>query len=295
MKWTRIALGLAAIGAAVYWGVTRPGDIDQEALAQLSGDAERGEAVFWASGCASCHAAEGASGEAKLVLAGGRAFASDFGTFYAPNISPDPTHGIGGWSTADLARAMQAGVSPEGKHYFPAFPYVAYQNATAQDVVDLKAYLDTLPSDATPSKPHDVGFPFSIRRNMGGWKFLFGSGGWVVDGDLTPEQERGRYLAEALAHCGDCHTPRNALGGIKRGAWLSGAPNPSGEGKIPNITPSALEWSELDIASYLTTGFTPEFDSAGGHMADVVENFSKLPPEDAAAVAAYLKAVAPSE
>ena len=288
----RLALALVVVGAAAFWFLTRPGPAPD--LAGLTGDPERGAAVFLAAGCASCHHAPGAEGEAKLVLAGGQAFASPFGTFYAPNISQDPEHGIGGWTLSDFARAVQVGVSPNGRHYFPAFPYTAYAMAERQDIVDLHAYMGTLPADATPSQAHDVPFPFNIRRSLGGWKLLFAGGGWVIDETgLSDAAFRGRYLSEALAHCGECHTPRNALGGLDRSRWLAGAPNPSGKGRIPNITPAVLEWSAEDIAYYLESGFTPDYDSVGGHMASVVENMAQLTPEDRAAIAAYLKAVPP--
>ncbi len=284
-------LVLALVGGIAGWFLTAPGRLDPAAVEGLTGDPERGEMVFWAAGCASCHAAPGAEGEARLVLSGGRRFPSDFGTFIAPNVSPDPAAGIGGWSVYDLANALKMGTSPEGYHYFPAFPYTTYARASLQDIADLHAFLQTLPADATPSLPHEVGFPFSIRRALGGWKMLFFSPDWVLAGDLDPKVERGRYLVEALGHCGECHTPRNALGGLDKSSWLAGAPNPSGEGRIPNITPGRLTWSESDIAGYLKTGFTPEFDSAGGEMAEVVKNTGHLPDEDLAAIAAYLKAV----
>jgi len=138
-----------------------------------------------------------------------------------------------------------------------------------------------------------VGFPFSIRAGLGLWKAAFMPRGWVVTGDLPPDVARGRYLVEGLGHCGECHTPRNIAGGLQTTRWLNGAPNPNGRGTVPNITPAALDWSSADIVAYLETGFTPEYDSAGGHMAEVVENYAKLPAQDRAAVAAYLKRVAP--
>ncbi|MDR5652891.1 c-type cytochrome [Ruixingdingia sedimenti] len=293
----RIVIGLALLavaGGALAWVLSAARPLPADAFAGLTGDAARGEHVFTAAGCASCHTAPGASGEARLVLAGGQRFASPFGTFLAPNISSDPTHGIGGWSVADLGNALLRGVSPEGAHYYPAFPYGSYTRMEAQDVADLHAWLATLPADATPSLPHEIGFPFSIRRAVAGWKWLYLDADWVVAGNLTPEETRGRYLAEALGHCGECHTPRNALGGPDTARWLAGAPNPAGEGRIPGITPGQLDWSAEEIASYLETGFTPDYDSVGGHMAAVVENFAKLPPEDRAAVAAYLKRVPPA-
>lgn len=290
----KFLIASAILGALVGSGVlflTRPAPLPDDALAGLSGDAVRGEMVFWAGGCASCHADPKAEGAAKLVLKGGQRFASPFGTFVAPNISTDPDQGIGSWSALDLANAMLRGVSPEGAHYFPVFPYASYSRATPQDVVDLHAYLMTLPADPTPSAPHEVGLPFSIRAGVGVWKALYLDAAWVVDTDLSEAEARGRYLVEALGHCGECHTPRDALGGLQTASWLAGAPTPDGKGRVPAITPGKLDWSEADITEYLTSGFTPDYDSAGGHMALVVENTARLPAEDRAAIAAYLKKV----
>ena len=286
----RWSLFLLVLGGIVFWVVTRPDRLDAAALEGLSGDPAAGETVFVASGCASCHAAPEAEGEAKLVLAGGQRFPSDFGTFLAPNISPSEA-GLAGWSFAEFANAVTRGVSPEGAHYYPAFPYGAYARMDLQDVADLWAYMQTLPPSDAASLPHEVGFPFNIRRSLGGWKFLFMQDDWVLAD--AAGNERGRYLVEAQAHCGECHTPRNALGGLDRARWLGGAPNPSGRGTVPNITPGGLDWSEADIVEYLTSGFTPEFDTAGGHMVPVVENMARLPEEDRAAIARYLKQVPP--
>lgn len=290
------SLGIAILfGLLAFYFVTRPNPLPADAMAGLQGDAARGEQVFWAGGCASCHAAADAEGDAKLVLAGGQKFPSPFGTFIAPNISPDPTAGIGSWSMQELANAMTRGISPEGQHYFPVFPYASYIHANLQDIADLHAFLMTLPAVATPSQPHEVGFPFNIRRSLGGWKQLFLREDWVIDGDLTTSELRGRYLVEALGHCGECHTPRRALGGMDRSRWLAGGPIPGAKGKFPNITPAALKWSVDDITEYLKSGFTPDFDSAGGHMALVVENLAHLPPEDRTAIAAYLARVPATE
>ena len=289
-KLLRYMVVLALLGGAAFWWLTRPVGVDAARFADLTGDATRGETVFWAGGCASCHAAPEATDEARLVLSGGYRMVSPFGTFLAPNISPSP-QGIGGWSTADLADALLAGVSPEGQHLYPALPYAAYRNMTAQDLVDLKTFLDTLPPSDVASLPHEVGFPFTLRRGIGLWKWLNLPEGWVMGDPPSPEAERGRYLVEALGHCGECHTPRNITGGLDRGRWMQGAPNPSGKGKIPAIHPAELTWSATDIAYYLETGFTPEFDSAGGSMTSVVRNMAHLTPEDRGAIAAYLKAL----
>lgn len=288
MRWL-VLLGLVAAGG--LYVMARPKPLAAAAVADLAGDAVRGEAVFWAAGCASCHMAEKAEGAAQLVLSGGQRFPSDFGTFVAPNISQDPEQGIGSWSLLDLSNAITRGVSPEGEHYYPALPYASYAKMELQDVADLHAFLKTLPADPTPSQPHELGFPFNIRDSIGVWKILFLSDDWALPGNLTPTATRGRYIAEAMAHCGECHTPRNLLGGLTRAEWLGGAATPDGKGRVPNITPAGLTWSEDEIFDYLTTGFTPDFDVVGGHMAHVVDNMTHLPPEDVRAIATYLKAV----
>jgi mono/diheme cytochrome c family protein len=291
MRLLRWLVIFVVLGAGALWVLARPNPMAEADVAGLTGDVTRGESVFWAAGCASCHMAPEAKGDAQLVLVGGQRFPSDFGTFIAPNISQHPEAGIGGWSLLDLANALKRGVSPEGEHYYPALPYASYAKMRMQDVADLHAFLQTLPADPTPSQPHEIGFPFSIRDSLGVWKLLFLSEDWDLPGNLTPTADRGRYIAEALAHCGECHTPRNALGGMDTARWLGGAPNPSGEGRIPNITPGKLGWTDADIVQYLTTGFTPDFDSVGGHMAHVVENMARLPESDRQAVAEYLLAV----
>ena len=287
----RLLVGLGLIGAAAGWFLSVPDSLPAGALDGLTGDPAQGAVGFAIAGCASCHTAPDAPYSLTPVLAGGQAFASDFGTFIAPNISPDPLRGIGNWTDAQILTAAMRGVSPEGAHYYPAFPYDAYGKAAPQDMLDLVAFLRSLPPSDVRSQVHQVSFPFSIRRAVGLWKLLFRSSGFVIQGDLTPEQTRGRYLVEALGHCAECHTPRNLLGGLRRGQWLSGAPNPSGEGRTPNITPGGLAWTEGEIAEYLKSGFTPDFDTAGGEMAEVVRNTAQLTDADRAAIASYLKAV----
>jgi mono/diheme cytochrome c family protein len=232
-----------------------------------------------------------AKGAEALVLVGGMRFPSAFGTFVAPNISSDPTHGIGGWTLEHFASSLRDGITPDGRHYFPALPYTAYGKMTGQDVTDLWAYLQSLPPAATPSQQHEVGFPFNIRRLIGGWKLLFQNRDWHMTSADSPELERGRYIVEALAHCAECHTPRSMLGGLDQSRWMAGAPSPDGQGRVPNITPAKLSWSAGEIYTYLTTGFTPDYDSVGGHMAHVVDNMAQLPEADVRAVVAYLKAL----
>ena len=281
---------VALLAAGALWMISAPDPLPAGEFADdTGGDPVRGQVVFTAAGCASCHHAP--ESEDKLVLAGGQRFPSDFGTFIAPNISPDPQEGIGAWSLHDFANALLRGVSPEGRHYYPAFPYTSYIRMEPQDVVDLWSYLRTLPAASTPSQPHEVSFPFNLRRGLGLWKQVYLDPAWIVPGAEPGEMHRGRYLVEALAHCGECHTPRDGFGGLERTAWLAGAPAPGGNGSIPALTPDKLTWSAEDVAYYLETGFTPEYDSAGGHMVEVIANFAQLSPEDRLAVATYVKAL----
>lgn len=289
-KLLTIIVGLAAIGGLAGWVLSAPKPVAEDLMAGLTGDAANGEQVFWAGGCSSCHAAPDAKDEQRLILSGGYRMVSPFGTFIAPNISPGP-EGIGGWSTTDLANALLAGVSPQGQHLYPSLPYTTYMHMQPQDVADLKTYMDTLPVSDVASLPHELGFPFNIRRGLGLWKLINMNPDWVLTDAPTPETERGRYLVEALTHCAECHTPRDLTGGLDRSKWMQGAPNPSGKGKIPAIDPVNLTWSARDIAYYLETGFTPDFDSAGGQMTKVVVSMGKLPESDRNAIAAYLKAL----
>ena len=287
---------LAILGGIAFWFVTAPQTVDASVIAGLpEGDAERGERIFWAGGCTSCHAAPKAEGEDRLRLGGGVELATEFGTFVAPNISQDATDGIGNWSAGDLVNAMMKGVSPDGRHYFPAFPYTSYARMKPADIADLHAFLKTLPAVPGAAPGHRLSFPFNIRRGVGAWKLLYMRDEPVVAIDETNEQlVLGRYLVEGPGHCGECHTPRLFSGGPKLDRWLSGARAAEGGGVVPNITPAEQGlggWSAGDIANYLETGFTPDFDSVGGAMVEVQKNLALLPAADREAIAAYLKAI----
>lgn len=298
----RAAAGIAVLAVAagaLLWLASAPDRLSPaEAAALEGGDAARGEQVFYAGGCSSCHARPGAEGAAVLELAGGLELRTPFGTFVAPNISPHPEDGIGGWSAADFGNAMLKGVSPGGRHYYPAFPYTSYARMTPQDVADLFAFLKTLPPVEGETAGHRLPFPYSVRRGIGLWKLVNLDPSPVVpvaEGE-SEAVARGRYLVEGPGHCGECHTPRDFTGGIDRSQWLAGAEAPVGDGVVPNITSGEGgigSWSEQDIAYLLESGFTPEFDTVGGDMAAVQRNIARLPAEDRAAIAAYLKAVPP--
>lgn len=290
------AVVLAAAGGGAFWFLSVPEPLDAATVAGMGdGDATRGEQVFWAGGCASCHAAPQADGDERLALSGGVRLETPFGTFVAPNISQHPDDGIGGWTAEDLANAMLRGVSPEGRHYYPAFPYASYARMQPGDVADLHAYLKTLPAVEGSAPDNQLAFPFNIRRGLGLWKRLFlDASPAVALADPSEQVARGQYLVEGPGHCGECHTPRNAIGGVDTGRWLAGAVAAEGRGNVPNITTGEGgigDWSEEDIAYLLESGFTPEFDSVGGSMASVVHNMAQLPASDREAIAAYLKAI----
>ncbi|MCK1491422.1 cytochrome c [Bradyrhizobium sp. 180] len=288
-----VALLAALAAGGVYWWLSAPVVAAASTTPPHAPDLANGEVMFNAGGCASCHAVPNQPD--RLRLGGGVAIKSPFGTFHAPNISPDPNDGIGKWTDADFVNAVMHGVSPAGQHYFPAFPYTSYRHAKREDVLDLFAYLKTLPPVAGKVRDHDVSFPFNIRRNVGIWKFLFLDGKpFVADGAKSPARNRGAYLVNSLGHCAECHSPRNALGGIIASERFAGGPNPEGEGWVPNITQKRLgEWSAKDIAYFLKTGELPDGDSVGGAMTRVIKNTSQLPDADLAAMADYVKSLPP--
>jgi mono/diheme cytochrome c family protein len=290
-----IAVVLAVIGLGVFWFVTIPATVPASALGLYTPDAANGREMFYAGGCTACHATPGQDDRTRL--GGGLGLKSPFGTFFVPNISPDPNDGIGKWSEADFVTAMQKGTSPNGRHYFPAFPYGSYQGMRVEDVRDVFAHLKTLPAVPGKVRDHDVPFPFNVRRLVGGWKFLFLDGKpFEADAAKSAAWNRGAYLVNGPGHCAECHSPRNALGGIVAAQRFAGGPNPEGEGWIPNITQKGLgDYSDKDIAYLLETGQTPDGDSVGGSMTAVIRNTSQLRPEDRDAMAAYIKALPPVE
>ena len=288
-----VLAGVVALG--VFWWLTIPAVIASNSLPAYTPNPANGQTAFNAGGCSSCHAVPGQPD--RLKLAGGLAMRSPFGTFYAPNISPDMADGIGRWTEADFVNAVTKGTSPTGAHYFPAFPYTSYQHAKVEDVRDLFAYLKTLASVPGKVRHHDVPFPFNVRRNLGIWKLMFmGGKPFTPDPARSAQWNRGAHLVNSLGHCAECHSPRNLLGGIVTAQRFTGGPDPEGEGWVPNITQKRLgEWSEKDIAYFLETGQTPDGDTAGGSMVRVIRNTSQLPPDDRAAIAAYIKSLPPAE
>jgi mono/diheme cytochrome c family protein len=293
----RIVLAVVLAGAAafgVYWWLTAtPSALVVVTEAAYTPDLANGQTTFNAGGCSSCHAVPGQPD--RLKLGGGLALASPFGTFFVPNISPDPTDGIGRWTEAQFVTAVTKGASPSGTHYFPAFPYTTYAHARVSDIRDLFAYLKTLAPVPGKVRDHDVPFPFDIRRNIGIWKWLFMDARPFMPDIARPAQwNRGAYLVNSLGHCAECHSPRNFLGGIVAAQRFAGGPDPDGKGWVPNITQKGIsDWSEKDIAYFLESGQTPDGDSAGGSMVGVIRNISQLSEADRNAIATYIKSLPP--
>jgi mono/diheme cytochrome c family protein len=289
-----VAVLAAALGVAAFWVLTIPA-APVTALAAHAPDLENGREMFYAGGCASCHAVPKQKDVTKL--GGGLAVKSPFGTFYVPNISPDLRDGIGGWSEAQFVTAMREGVSPSGAHLFPAFPYTSYAHMRVADMRDLFAYLKTLPPVAGKVRDHDLLFPFNIRRAVGLWKLLyFDNASFKPDPSQSAQWNRGAYLVNGPGHCAECHSPRNIFGAIFDGLRFTGGISPDGKGRVPNITQFKLKaWTVQDIAGTLADGMTPNSDLVGGNMIEVVANTTKLTADDRTAIATYIKSLPTKE
>ncbi len=295
---------VAALGSAAFWIVTIPATVSAAALPPYTPNIDNGRTMFDIGGCASCHASPDKDPDKvdRTRLGGGLALKSPFGTFYTPNISPDPADGIGGWSEADFVSALWDGAAPGGEHLYPAFPYGSYRLMKLDDVRDLFAFLKTLPTVKGKVRDHDLPFPFNIRRLVGGWKLLFlPAGPYKPDPSKSTQWNRGAYLVNGPGHCAECHSPRNFLGGIIASQRFAGGPSPDGKGWVPNITPAGLgrsvlgngDWTEKDIASFLDDGMNPVGDFAGAEMTDVIRNTSLLSAADRAAMANYIFSLPP--
>ena len=253
---------------------------------------EQGRYMTHAGGCISCHTADS---EGAVPLAGGRAMETPFGTFYSPNITPDRETGIGGWTDDEFVNAFWEGVSPDGEHYFPSFPYTSYTGASREDLLAIKAYLDSLEPVRQQAPDQDLAWYMGTRLAAGGWKALnFESKRFEPDPSKDAQWNRGAYLVRHLGHCGECHTARGSTGAFQDDVELAGAV--LGDEKVPNITPHRTDgigrWSASDIEYFLDIGMLPDGDFTGSSMVAVIEdNTSKLTREDRLAIAAYLRSL----
>ncbi len=296
-----VATAGATLALAMFWFLTLPAVVPASALPPYTPNLDDGRTMFAIGGCSACHAVPNKDPDKvdRTRLGGGLALNSPFGTFYVPNISPDPNDGIGRWSEANFVTALWKGTSPDRANLYPAFPYTSYQHMQLNDVRDLFAYLKTLPPVSGKVRRHDLTFPFSERWLIGGWKLLFLHGGpFVPDPSRSAQWNRGAYLVNGPGHCAECHSPRNRLGAVIEDERFAGGPTPDGSGWVPNITPAGLQhgdeiWSQKDIASFLGDGMTPSGDFVGSTMAEVIRNTSLLGANDRAAIADYIFTLPP--
>jgi mono/diheme cytochrome c family protein len=285
VKWGAVTLGALACALAS----TR---VPASAATEPRGDAKRGAYVFAAADCESCHTDKKAKG---AFLAGGPPMVTDFGTFFAPNITPDKKSGLGSWTYDQFHRAMREGKGKDGELLYPVFPYPSFTGMADQDIADLWAYLKTVPASAQPSKPQAAKAPYGIRPLLTGWRVLyFHEGPLKPQGGLTPEQQRGRYLSEAVVHCQECHSPRNGLGAIEADKAYAGNPKGPDNQDAPNITPTGIgKLTQSDLQDMLKSGVTPDGDYLGSGMGDVVQGTGKLTQADRDAIIAYIRTLPP--
>jgi mono/diheme cytochrome c family protein len=232
-----------------------------------------------------------------VPLAGGHALETPFGVFYTPNITPDPATGIGGWSDDDFVNALWHGVAPDGSDYFPAFPYTAYTGMSRDDALAIKAYLFSLEPVQQTNRAHELEWYLFTRLAAWAWKLInFSPARFSRDPARDDDWNRGAYLVRHLGHCGECHTPRDALGSLRDERELAGNPTGPNGKKVPDITPNRDSgigrWSDSEIEFFLEIGMLPDGDFTGGAMSPVIDdNTSRLTAADRRAIAVYLKTV----
>ncbi len=285
---TGLALGLiggVSIGIISIWTIGEP-----EALGMLTGDAMKGAYLARSGGCVTCHTDIANAGRA---LAGGAPLDTPFGSFVPPNITADFDAGIGSWTLDQFAVAIRQGINPDGKAYYPAFPYEFYAEFSDQDVADLWTAIREVPAVPTAAPPHDVNFPFNQRWGLKLWRAAF-----MSPVSMTPvlgqsdSWNRGQQLVEGAAHCAACHTGRNFLGGLQADKAFSGNDSLPGGSKAPSIRTAdlrAANWTSKKLEYALRTGIMPSGDVLGGSMAEVVQaGTSYLTDADREAIANYL-------
>ncbi|NID03571.1 cytochrome c [Luteibacter jiangsuensis] len=301
-RWKRVLIALPVvlvIGAGAYAWLNRtdPADGKAPSLAGAppsSDPVARGEYLTRAADCIACHVTPGGK-----PFAGGLAFKLPFGTIYSSNITPDPDTGIGRYTDEEFVRAVREGIRRDGKHLYPAFPYTSYTELSRADVLAIKAYLFTLPKVRQPNRENDIGFPFNQRWAMGFWNAaFFRSHRFEPDANRSEAWNRGAYLAGALAHCGECHTPRNIGFAMSKGSLLAG--ETVNGWRAWNITSDATHgigaWPDAAVAQYLSTGHADGRGTAGGPMGEAVDHsLQYLDAADISALVTWLRTVPAKE
>lgn len=293
MKRTVTALAvLALLGLGFFWFITEPQPFKSGDIPEHTANLDNGKLMFHAGGCISCHGpAAGLKDVAADVPAGGKPLLTPIGTLYPPNLTPDPETGIGKWTDADFVNAVQLGLSPSRHHLIPAFPYTSYTHMKIEDVLDLKAYLVSLPPVKNQAPPEP--FPAVLRRGIGAWKWIaFDDTPWKPDPSQSASWNRGSYLVNGPGHCQECHTPRNLFMGLDKAKAFMGGPHPEDKGKVPSLR-GLVETGKFKDVADLVSAFQNgeamgyEHMSSGG-MGDVQSNLAQLPEDDLKAIAEYL-------
>lgn len=250
---------------------------------------KRGEYLLQISGCSHCHTEEGGD-----PLAGGRALVTPFGTFYTPNITAHKTAGIGTWTKDEFRRALHEGIAPDGSDYYPAFPYTSYTRISAEDVDALYAYIQSLPASDMVNRDHELSWFVRWRISAWAWKWLF-----FTPNEKSVQLNRGAYIAEALGHCGECHTPRNLFGALRIDRQYAGNAQGPEDEKVPNITPDKAtgigNWSHSELKEFLKFGELPDGEYAAGSMDPVISSLQSLTEMDLGALITYLRELTPIE
>ena len=280
---------LAASGLLVFWMASAPHPFTAADIPTHSANLENGKLMYNIGGCISCHA----SVAGAEVPTGGKPLKSPIGILYPPNLTPDPETGLGKWSDVDFVNAMQKGLRPDGGHLIPAFPYTSYAHMKIEDVLDLKAYLASLPPVINPATPHEVLALPIIRRGLGLWQWIgLDDAKFAIDPKQSPSWNKGAYLVLGPGHCGECHTPRTIFMSSDQSRLFQGGPHPDGKGKVPSIR-GLVERGRYKDAKDLVLAFQNGEElgydkmSASG-MGEVQRNIAKLPEADIQAIAEYV-------
>ncbi len=288
-------LALAGVlGLLAFWLISAPRPLAAAAIAQHQPDVANGERIYHVSGCHSCHLApDGFAAAAKDLPVGGKPLKTPIGILYPPNLTPDPETGLGQWTDLDFVNAMQKGLGQNHEHLIPAFPYTSYAKMKIDDVLDLKAYLATLPPVVNASKAHEVFALPVVRRGLGAWKWIgFNETKTADDPAQSASWNRGHYLVDGPGHCNECHTPRTIFMASDQSRYLAGGPHPDGDGKVPSLRDlmgRGRYKDAADLASAFEFGEVMGYDKmSSGGMGAVQTNLSLLSVADREAIADYL-------
>jgi mono/diheme cytochrome c family protein len=284
-----VALGLVAL-----WLLSAPRPLTAADIPQHTGDVANGERLYHAAGCFSCHQPSPDLKNVDASLpAGGAPLTTPVGTLYPLNLTPDPETGIGNWTDLQFLNAVMRGISPEGEHLIPALPYTSYAHMKPEDVLDIRAYLASLPAVTSPEREAEIPAAPLLRRGIGLWKWVgLDTTPWTPDTSQSDSWNRGSYLVNGPGHCQECHTPRNAFMALDTSQAFAGGPHPEGKGRVPSLR-GMIERGRYtdaaDLASALQYGGALGYDKlASGGMGQVQRNISMLPESDIQAIADYI-------